>query len=162
MSPQSLIASPDLTMPPKAHRPPPGVKRAPSTPVSKLTSWTGPATEETGSTSSLTNQPAAAVPWGSSSESLAGEVDLMEDSGMATSERCSYLRYLPTKEKFKNVIVEVKDTCLTTIADRVESLEEAHDSTRHFASQLQQNAFIHTKALKETLPSGRPGKQRQR
>lgn len=78
---------------------------------------------------------------------------------MAEPEWRTYLWHIPTKEDFKTLITEVKDTCrakiaimrhdLKTIADRVESLEEAHDATQHCNSQLQLHASAYT-FLRET------------
>lgn len=71
-----------------------------------------------------------------------------------------YLTQLPTKEDFKALIMEVKDTHhseianmrqdLKAIADRVESLEEVHDTARRYTSQLQAHVSAQTKVFRET------------
>lgn len=153
-----LVISVD--MPPKAQRPPPGPKRAPTTPASKSSNWSALVPDDDGSAPSLSNQMAGGTAWSSSSESLAGEAVVEERGDAPTSNWRSYLSHLPTKEDFKTLLAEVKDTCrteiasirqdLTAIADRVDALETAHDSTRSYVAELQTHSSVQATALKET------------
>lgn len=147
-------------MPPKSQRPPPGPKKAPATPASKSSNWSVLPADDKGPTPSLSTQTAGGAAWGSSSESLVGD-PVLEDKGERLDPNWrSYVRHLPTKEDFKNLLAEVKDTCrtaiasirqdLTTITNRVDALEETHDSTKSYVMELQQHSSASVRALRET------------
>lgn len=131
-----------------------------SLPEKKVLATPDPDQKTSCSTSPTRCHTAADTPWSSPSGFLVGEADSRDETGMEDSDWPMYVRQLPTRDDFKALKADMKETfkselvtvCqeVKAIADRVELMEEAHDDTRRYTSQLYKYALVQAQTIQET------------
>lgn len=92
--------------------------------------------------------------WSSSSDSLEGEDDLRDAVGPDVSEWRTYIRQLSTRDEFRALMSDMKETFksetatvhqeVKAILDRVELVDEAQEDISNYTSQLHQHVIAQT------------------
>lgn len=141
-----------LRMPPKAQRSLTGQKQCPTTPAPKRMIWTDPEPTMSCSIPSGVNQ--------TSSDSLVCEADLEDKLDADNVDWCTYIRHLPTRTKFKDMMADIKETFkseiaimrqyIKAVASRVDLIEETLKGIKTYNSQPHHHVLAQAQALCES------------